>query len=201
MGVFAGWLGGIWYGLLAGIGGGLFYGLFMALGLGALHQFSTKQLKTDYGETLLGVHQVQVLIVKQAFNEAFETCVSSALVLRKCRITQQDKELGVIQARTGTTWKSWGEKIMLTVSSADVDTCKVTISSKPALGTTLVDYGKNVENLRSIVDALSKRAAIIDTLPGSDNVAKCIAQDGTTDAGITIKVKTKDQQKELVPKF
>ena len=195
LGVFAGWVGGIWLGLVAGIGGGLYYGLVMALAVGAYHQFSIKRLKTNYEETLLGVHQVQVLIVKQAFDEAFETCVSSALVLRKCQITQQDKESGIIRVQTGATGDSFGEKIMLMVSSTDVDTCRVTISSKPLLGGVLVDGGKNVKNLRSIVDALSKRTAIVDTLPGSDNTAKCISQDETTDqasdAGITINVKTK----------
>ncbi|MDR3614795.1 MAG: hypothetical protein P4L53_14650 [Candidatus Obscuribacterales bacterium] len=172
-GIFVGCFWGIWHGLIAGVGGGLFYGLGMALCLGALQQFSTKQLKTDYRETLLGVHQVQALSVERCFDEAFELCASSVLLLRNCRITQQDKELGIINAQTGTTWKSFGEKIMLTVSSTDKDSCTVTISSKPAISTTLVDYGKNVENLRVIEDALSRRAGTIalpsDSMSGEHN--------------------------------
>lgn len=149
---------GLWHGITQGVFEGLLFGSFMALILGVLHQISNKQLQSNYSEALLGVHQVQVLTLKQPFDEAFETCLSSIAILKKGKVTQQDRELGVIHAKTGTTWKSFGEKLMLTVSPDGDESCKVSISSKPLVGTTLVDYGKNIENIRSIVEALGKQA-------------------------------------------
>ncbi len=179
---------------MIGVGSGLFYGFFMALGLGALQQLSTKQLKTDYSEALLGVHQVQVVVVKQPFDEAFETCENAVLLLKGCRITQKDKELGVIYAQTGQSWKSYGEKIMLTVSAENANACKVTISSKPAIGTTLVDYGKNVENLRAITQSIGQSAELIES--GLDYAAKLVCQGDSADSGsgATINVHKKDAQ-------
>ncbi len=163
IGIRDGLCAGISYGLLFGLGGGVSYGSLLALSLGGLDQASIKRLNPDYSEMLLGLHQVQVFTVRRSFDEAFEACISSVLELRKCQITQQNKEIGAIRADTGMTWKSFGEKIMLTVSSADDHTCTVTISSKPRIPTALMDYGKNVENMRLIIDSLSNRVAIIET--------------------------------------
>lgn len=144
-------------GLIAGISDGLLYGIGMALCIGLLHQISTERLKADYSENLLGVHQVRVITLQQSFEDAFDTCGFALEELKKCRITQQDNKLGVLRARTGMTWKSFGEKIMLTVSPAGKNLCKVTASSEPVIWTTIVDYGKNIENIRSIHDSLRRR--------------------------------------------
>jgi len=112
MGLLCGLIAGPWRGLVTGIGSGLFYGFFMSLTLGALHQFSTRQLKPDYSENLLGVHQVEVVTIEQSIDETFATCQAALQELKNCRIIEQDKEFGVLRAQTGATWKSFGEKVM-----------------------------------------------------------------------------------------
>ncbi len=176
LGLMFGVRSGIAQGVFAGVGGGLVFGLLMSLILGAIQQFTTKQLKTGYEENLMGVHQVQVFEVHKTFDDTFKACVESLLALPKCKIVDQDNVSGFIHARTGATWKSFGEKLMITVSPLETASCRVTLSSKPALDTTLVDYGKNVENLRIIVGALEQRAAITPIssagqLPSSDSVS------------------------------
>lgn len=204
-GIYMGSIGAIasgpWYGLLIGVGSGLFYGLFMALILGAMNQFLTKQLKTDYNENLLGVHQVQLVTLKHSFEDAITACQSSLLELKYCTITHTDMELGVIHAQTKTTWKSFGEKIMLTVSTAEPDLCKITISSRPALKTTLVDYGKNVENVRSIINSLRSRGEVaelqIESNQGSIRELTLDATAGPEAAGE--KLHLNSEERELLP--
>ena len=156
MGTWVGLItGSLWLGTTIGSAAGLVVGTLITFVIGALHQIASKRLKPDYIENLLAVHQVQVVTLQEPFEDAFETCLSSLLALKQCRIIQEDRQLGVTRALTGTTWKSFGEKILVTVSPVAPNSCRVTVSSKPAIGSTIVDYGKNVENIRSIVDALS----------------------------------------------
>ena len=161
-GIATGLWAGLETGLIAGVVGGLIYGFFMSLILGAMQQFYTRLLKTDYSENLLGVHQVQAVTLDQPFDDAYATCQFTLEELAKCKITQQDKELGIIRAEITATWKSFGENILLTVSPDGTDLSKVTISSKPTVTTTIVDYGKNAENMRAIIELLQKRATIVE---------------------------------------
>lgn len=168
MAIFFGATNGWEYGLVAGAACGLGYGIAMAAILGAINQYQAKKLGSNYSESLMGVHQVETLRLAGQFDGAFEACKAALNAVPKCKITSEDKQLGIITAQTGTTWKSFGETIMFTVSdSGDGANCNVTLSSKPAVRTTLVDYGKNMQNVRAIVAALGARAIVTTATPAS----------------------------------
>jgi hypothetical protein len=60
-----------------------------------------------------------------------------------------------LRARVGATRRSWGERIRCSVRAVDGGS-EVAIHSRPRVRTTLVDYGKNRENVDCIRAALEK---------------------------------------------
>ncbi|MEM6265742.1 MAG: hypothetical protein AAGI38_24790 [Bacteroidota bacterium] len=65
------------------------------------------------------------------------------------RMKVKEVENGIL-LQTGASWKSWGEEIRITQKSAREPNYEYQVSSSPRLKTTLVDYGKNLENLNQI---------------------------------------------------
>ena len=63
-----------------------------------------------------------------------------------------DPAAGVLAGRTTISILSWGENITATVMTAE-GRCEVTLTSAPRLSTTLVDSGRNKDNL----DRIEKR--------------------------------------------
>ncbi len=55
------------------------------------------------------------------------------------------------------SWKSWGEIIAFDIHKTN-DVIQVEISSRSVVHTTLVDYGKNLENVEKIVSFLKEHA-------------------------------------------
>jgi hypothetical protein len=153
---------GPWSGLLCGLGAGLFFGLIMTATLGTVHNLSTKTMKTDDVENMLGVHQTQVITINQPASQAYETCLQCIRAMKNCKETRQDQSLGIIYAQTGWSWQSFGEKLTFIVSEESPETSKVTVSSKPILPTTLIDYGKNTQNIREAVSTLRHIGPVIE---------------------------------------
>ncbi len=52
------------------------------------------------------------------------------------------------------TWKSFGEAISISIQNVSPETVSIRIKSEPAVKTTLVDYGKNYQNVEAIIDYL-----------------------------------------------
>ena len=61
----------------------------------------------------------------------------------------------VIQARTGMSWKSWGEHIRVKVQALDGGRVRVRVESRATFPLTVVDYGRNAENVRTVLQSLS----------------------------------------------
>ncbi len=93
------------------------------------------------------------------YDQAFDLCLSSVRAVRKGKIRGKDRPLGRIDLKAGMTWKTWGEVISFDLRRMDENRTRVEVSSGPALRTTLVDYGKNLENVERIMGFLTRRAA------------------------------------------
>ncbi|MDO3687249.1 DUF1499 domain-containing protein [Micromonospora sp. C28ISP2-4] len=59
-----------------------------------------------------------------------------------------------VEARTGVSFKSWGETVDATVTAVESGS-RVAITSRSRLQTTLVDYGQNRENVEQVVRRLN----------------------------------------------
>jgi len=141
-------------GLASGIFAGLFYGTFMTIILGLKHHSSIKSIEPTYGESVSNVNQVRTITIKENTNRTYDLCKQALQDLKTCHITKEDRRLGHLHAQTGMTWKSFGERMMLDIAPANNNETKITISSKPKFGGTLIDYGKNAENVQLILNAL-----------------------------------------------
>ncbi len=75
-------------------------------------------------------------------------------MIKKCKIQKEDRYQGKIVARAGMTWRTWADVISFEVRKIGSDGIQVEVSSRPAVRTTLVDYGKNLENVEKIAGLL-----------------------------------------------
>ncbi len=70
-------------------------------------------------------------------------------------IRTRDQAAGRLQAVFPISWRSWGEKVAVDVLGVDGDVL-VQIKSRSSLPTTLIDWGKNADNVRRFLGAVGK---------------------------------------------
>ena len=70
-------------------------------------------------------------------------------------MTRADRAAGVIKARIGPTWQSWGEVVEVDLRQLTGAGLEVEVRSKPVLPLTFLDYGKNERNVRRILEHLT----------------------------------------------
>ena len=70
-------------------------------------------------------------------------------------IRKRDQPAGRLEAIFPISWRSWGETVGVDVLGVDGDAL-VQIKSRSRLPTTLIDWGKNGENVRRFLSALAK---------------------------------------------
>ena len=127
----------------------LFFGGCMALLLVGLHRW---QLKKQGMPNTDALSVVQAREVKTSHSrDEVAGLLKLDPAFRHMSITSDGDAL---KLTTGTTWRSWGEIILLNFRQDRNDGCVVEIRSKPWLGTTVVDYGKNKENVERIAELI-----------------------------------------------
>ena len=106
---------------------------------------------------ITNVYHFRNIELKLPYDKVFNLCIESLKMFKRYKIKKEDYSYGKIIAITGITWKSWGEVISFAIHKIDNNKIQVIISSKPILCTTLVDYGKNLENVEKIVAFLQEK--------------------------------------------
>lgn len=71
----------------------------------------------------------------------------------------------IIHLKCGISWESWGEKITVRVFDNQDGNTRLIIHSKSALPTTLIDWGKNRQNVQRVTVYLQNAFAILTTAP------------------------------------
>lgn len=87
-------------------------------------------------------------------DDAFAACIDILEGLG-FKITASDEHGGSIQAKAALTMRSWGETILIEITSVSPRSCRLSLTSK-SVWFTLVDYGKNDENVDAIQWRLSR---------------------------------------------
>ena len=92
-------------------------------------------------------------IVEYSPDDTFATLV--AVLTRSERFSVKDaiSSTRTIQVKTGVSWKSWGENLLITVSPTPDGFSEILIESSSKYG--LVDWGKNQDNFNDIMRLLS----------------------------------------------
>jgi len=70
-------------------------------------------------------------------------------------IRKRDQAASRLEAIFPISWRSWGEKVAVDVLGVDGDAL-VQVKSKSSLPTTMIDWGKNADNVRRFLSALAK---------------------------------------------
>ncbi len=158
MGAFYSLRYGFSAGLLGGLFAGLIFGTLMFIIFGFLHSRSVKKIISGKSEKAMGVHHVRNIEAQLPYDKLFDLCVISLGLVKKCRIREENRSQGRIVAKAGINWKTWGDTISFDINRMNDGYTDVKVSSRPTARTTLVDYGKNLENVETIVSFLKKQS-------------------------------------------
>ncbi|MEN8263788.1 MAG: hypothetical protein ABFR82_10020 [Nitrospirota bacterium] len=139
---------------------GLLFGLTASSLLMFLHISLSRKAVPEKKDYDLAVHQKDHVKVPLPLNETFILCLESLHTINKCKIEAQTLFQGKITARAGLNWKTWGDIISLKLKKINNDTTYVYISSRPYARTTLLDFGKNLQNVWKIKEYLLGHAGI-----------------------------------------
>lgn len=145
--------------LLVGLGAALFFGLLMAASLTALSWWRMKRNGIDPHTARAGVDVHERITVPLTPDQALALCRSAVKRVPGASGVQVDTVSATVEARVGMTWASFGERIECRVAPAEGAT-EVSIRSRPALRTTIADYGKNRENVQRIRTQLLAHAPV-----------------------------------------
>ena len=165
MGIFflvcSGVMFSIEYGFPKGLFEGLFMGIWMALWgpliMSLFHIRGVKRITSGkYDEKdVLSVYHIRDIELQLPYDKTFDMCVSSLDLLKKCKVQKEDRSQGKIKARSGVFLG--GMIVSFKISKIDDSKTKVEVSSKPAFWPTLIDGGRNLENITKIIGFLEKR--------------------------------------------
>ncbi len=96
----------------------------------------------------------KVITINKKPEMVIPECRNAILSVKRARIVEESDGGRLILAKVGLSWKSAGEIMKISVNETSSCTTTVEISSIPALKTTIIDYGKNDENIGAASDYL-----------------------------------------------
>lgn len=142
--------------LTGGLLFGAFLGLMMSALFGTLQHLSFRGKKADASRD---VNQSLTIEIDASYQDAFDLCLDSHRELLRATILSYSRETGIIELRTGRNWTTYGERLTLTVRHLPPRTAQITITSQPRVKTTMVDFGRNLQNVNHIAVFLRERSA------------------------------------------
>jgi hypothetical protein len=143
-------------GLPAGLLSGLFSGFLMFIILGFLHSRAVEKVGGDRSEAAMDICQVREIELHLHYDKAFDLCIKSLRLIGICRIQNEDRYEGKIIAKSSINWKTWGDTITFEITGISSEKTALKVSSRPTSRYTLVDYGKNLHNVKTIISFLKK---------------------------------------------
>jgi hypothetical protein len=130
----------------------LFFGGLMSLFLVSIHLLSLRKFGIrNMTSALLGVNHktsLRTQLSKQAVMEKLR----QDPFFRKMNLIESDDKISL---STDMGWKSWGEKIAIHFRPLEDGINELEISSKPKLKTTMIDLGKNLQNVMKMEQLLN----------------------------------------------
>jgi hypothetical protein len=131
---------------------GLLFGLCVAVPLGLFQFYRVQRVAGTSAPFDISPIQTRTLELALDLPAAFRLC-ALALGNLPAEITEKNETTGVLKARMKSTRISLGEDITITLTSNHANT-HLTIISRPRYRTTLLDFGKNYENVEKILTYL-----------------------------------------------
>jgi hypothetical protein len=133
----------------------LFLGIFMSLILVSFHWYKLKKDGIEnFTDDNVGVNQTRIIETNLNKKELIHKLKLNPTI-GKMKMTEMEN--GVV-FKTGMTMKSWGEEIKIILISNKESNFEYQVTSSPKLKITIVDYGKNLENINKIENVIKKIA-------------------------------------------
>ncbi|BAY80742.1 hypothetical protein NIES267_01990 [Calothrix parasitica NIES-267] len=143
--------GNSYTGSIYGLSAGIVFGLFNA----GFSYFADQRLKKKGINTNnTNPRQSRKISVDGTVGEAIAVSEKAILSLNRAVIKEKDLTAGTIKAKTRITWKSFGEVIKISTQSLADGQTLIEIKNSPFIPTNVIDYGKGLENVETIVSYL-----------------------------------------------
>ena len=131
----------------------LLYAVLMGFAAGTLHAgLSVRIAGGRRDPEVFLTKQHAVLNFRAGYRDVFDA-VMKALPLAGAEITAADYDTGRIEARKGISLKCFGCRAEASLEKKEDGFVTVKISSRPRLGTTLLDYGENLKLVQTAATA------------------------------------------------
>jgi len=131
---------------------GISFGLLMTIILSLIQMYYLN--KTGNAGAKVTLVNERVVELNGSKREVMDHCRHALDAIESCSLLERNEGEGLIRAKAGRSLYSWGEDIVIRVQEMEEDRHKVMIRSAPAVKTTLIDYGKNLDNVKRIVQFL-----------------------------------------------
>ncbi|NMO97714.1 hypothetical protein [Paenibacillus lemnae] len=144
--------------IILGMSIGFLFGLLITLIMIYIH--SSYLRKAGLNKTGLSV--VNSIEIEATGNkeEVIALCIETIRSVKKSELGLVNKNKGLLTVNVGVNWRTWGDSIQFEVKAITDHKCNVVITSRPTLRTTLIDLGKNLDNVIKITNDLKSKAQI-----------------------------------------
>lgn len=144
-------------------------------------------------------------IVEYSPDDTFAALIAALGRSDRFSIKDSTSATRTIQVKTGVSWKSWGENLLITVSPTPDGFSEISISSSSKYG--LVDWGKNQDNFNDIMRLLSMEIAQYEKVSSShkevtmDIPSQIKALADLKDSGVLTEEEFQKKKAELLSKM
>lgn len=152
------YLYGLPLGVISGLIAGTVFGFLMFFILGFLHSRAVKKISDGKFRDESGVNHARSIELNLPYDCVFDLCIRSLDVITNCKVLEEDRINGIIIAKAGINWKTWSDTVSFHINKIDNNHTNVNVSSRPTARTTIVDFGKNLNNVESIVSFINTSA-------------------------------------------
>lgn len=142
--------------IMAAISGGGF--LMMGAYLKWLHRRHVDPLRFPNKELAGDIHQTRIVTIDCVPDKAILAARDAVLSLPKSKVVRMAGRN--LEARTGLSFRTYGEVIAISATTAEAGTSKLSIESRPRYSITEIDYGKSYENVERIFAHLARTHAV-----------------------------------------
>lgn len=123
--------------------------------LALLDYISLRPLYKKHGKIVLSVRQNKEILLDKPIETVASRCREILKNYKDFVESNSVNNRKTFEAKVGLTFWSFGEKITVSLESANNNKTKVYIESRPVYKLTLVDYGKNFKNVKKIEEILT----------------------------------------------
>jgi hypothetical protein len=102
----------------------------------------------------MGKDHAEEITVPRPIDDAYAQAVSAPEAFPRAKLKEADEQARRVELKVGMSFKSWGERVTIELAPEGDGATRAEIGSRASLGTTMVDYGKNYDNVQRVKDWL-----------------------------------------------